>query len=94
MIAIYEIPEDLDKLFFNAETEYRIIDYGLAEMDNFASMAFFCNLVGITDEDIEMNDGTQIIVKHINYPQLLVIDAGGLGDFHSHSFTVTEYNYG
>lgn len=89
---IYEIPKTIEELFEDVKdgegnASYRIIDYADGkEMDNNESMAYFCELVGITDENIQTDDGTQLTLKHPEFKKSIVIDAGGLGDFNSHSF--------
>lgn len=89
---IYEVPESITELFEDVKnsegfSSYRIIDYTEGkEMNNSESMAYFCELVGITPDSIQEDDGTQVTVKHPDFKQGIVIDAGGLGDFNSHSF--------
>ena len=84
----YEIPESVEQLFENGETSYRIINYE-TEMDNIQSMQHFLECIGATDEQIETDDGTQVVLKLGD--KRMVIDAGGLGDFFSHGFDVSEY---
>jgi hypothetical protein len=43
----------------------------------------------LTDEMIEEDNGTQVILKHPNYKYKLCIDSGGLGDFFSHGYDVS-----
>jgi len=91
-MSIYELPDSIDELFANQETEYRIIDYNQSmEMDNIESMAFLLDHLDIKDENLELNDGTQVILYHSDYKEKLVIDSGGLGDFFSHKFEVSLY---
>lgn len=92
MSEIYETPETLTELFQDVENgdgnfSYRIIDYSEGmNMDNNESMAHFVGLVGIHEDDIIEDSGTQLILKHGDYEKNIVIDAGGLGDFFSHGF--------
>lgn len=89
---IYEIPFNIEQLFDDVyENEgyhfYRIIDYSEdLYMDNNQSMEYFVECVGINSEYIIEDSGTQILLKHPKYKKLIMIDAGGLGDFYSHSF--------
>lgn len=92
MDEIYEIPFSIEQLFedvyeSDGYQSYRIIEYteGL-DMDNNQSMAYFIECVGINEEYIIDNLGTQITLRHPKYKKQIVIDAGGLGDFFSHSF--------
>jgi hypothetical protein len=89
---IYEIPDSVKDLFAQGESSYRIINYNPGmEMDNIQSMKHFLVCIGASSENIECDDGTQVTLKHPDYPNWMVIDAGGLGDFFSHSFMVTKY---
>lgn len=89
MELIYNIPESIDELFERGEDTYYIQDYTIEPMDNNESMAFFLDRLGIPESNIDLNDGTKVILKHDNYPQFrLIIDAGGFGDFYSHKFDV------
>lgn len=88
---IYEIPETVKELFEQGENSYRIINYE-TEMDNIQSMAHFIECIGATEDNIETDDGTQIIMKHEDFDFMLVVDSGGLGDFYSHGFDITKYN--
>lgn len=90
MKEIYDIPDSVEQLFSNGEREYKIISYE-CEMDNIQSMRHFLESIGATEDNIECDDGTQVTLKHIDWPGLMVIDAGGLGDFFSHSFRISEY---
>lgn len=86
------LPESVDELFANGARCYSIVDYDIEPMDNIQSMAFFLDEIGATDEDIVEADGTQVYLKHKDYPYQMCIDSGGLGDFYSHSFTISAYN--
>lgn len=90
---IIEIPESVLDLFEKGENSYRIINYE-NEMDNNQSMAYFLDYIGATDDNIYEDSGTQVILKHPDRADMMVVDAEGLGDFFSHGFTVTEYNWG
>jgi hypothetical protein len=85
----FNLPEDIDELFYRGEETYSLIDYDLPEMDNIQSMDFFVNLLDIPEENILLDDGTMIILTHPDYDYNLRIDAGGLGDFHSHKWEVS-----
>ena len=87
--VIYEIPNSVKEMFEQGENSYRIIDYSINEMDNNQSMQHFLYCIGATSENIETDDGTQVIVKHPDFDHKLVIDSGGLGDFYSHGYDVT-----
>lgn len=79
------LPNTAHVFFENGETEYRY--FSEESMDNFWSMDWFIKYVGL-EEFIEINDGTQIVVKSHDGERFQV-DAGGLGDFYSHKFVVT-----
>ena len=85
----FNLPEDIEELFSRGEETYILIDYDLPEMDNIQSMDFFVNLLDIPEENILLDDGTMIILTHPDYDYNLRIDAGGLGDFHSHKWEVS-----
>lgn len=90
---INDCPESVLELFEKGVNSYRIINYE-NEMDNNQSMAYFLDYIGATDDNIYDNSGTQVILKHPDRADMFVVDAGGLGDFFSHGFDVTEYNFG
>lgn len=85
----FNLPDDIDELFSRGEETYSLIDYDLPEINNIQSMDFFVNLLDIPEENILLDDGTIIIVKHPDFDFNLRIDAGGLGDFHSHEWRVS-----
>jgi len=89
---IYEIPDSVKELFTQGENSYRIIDYDEPEMNNNQSMQYFLDCIGATSDNIETDDGTQVIVTHPDFDYKLVIDSGGLGDFYSHGFDVSAYD--
>lgn len=92
MSEIYEVPDNLTELFQDVANgdgfaSYRIIDYGEGkDMPNSHSMSAFVELVGIQEEAILEDEGTQLILQHPDFDKNIVIDAGGLGDFFSHGF--------
>jgi hypothetical protein len=88
-IMIYEMPSSVKEMFEQGENSYRIIDYSINEMDNIQSMQYFLDLIGAKSENIETDDGTQMVIIHPDFDHKLVIDSGGLGDFYSHSFDVS-----
>lgn len=90
-VEIYEIPDNFTELFNevyeNGSMSYRIIDYNEGmHMDNIQSLRYFLDCVGIYDDYIEEDLGTQVTLSHPEYLDRIVIDSGGLGDFYSHSF--------
>jgi primosomal protein N' len=85
----YEIPNSVKEMFEQGENSYRIIDYSIEEMDNIQSMQHFLDCIGATSENIDIDDGTQVVVKHPDFDHKLVIASGGLGDFYSHGYDVT-----
>lgn len=85
----YNIPGDIDELFANGNRNYSIIDYSIEGMDSEESMDFFLDFIGVPQKNIVLDDGTQVYLVHEDYDYELKIDAGGLGDFFSHSFEVT-----
>lgn len=93
-MAIYEIPNSVQHMFEQGETSYRIVDYTIQEMDNNQSMQFFLDCIGATDDNIDVDDGTQVVIKHPDFEHKLVIDSGGLGDFYSHRYDVTLFDAG
>jgi hypothetical protein len=90
--VIYEIPTSVKEMFEQGENSYRIIDYSIQEMDNIQSMQLFLYCIGATTDNIETDDGTQVVIIHPDFDQKLVIDSGGLGDFYSHGYDVTFYS--
>jgi len=88
-IMIYEMPSSVKEMFEQGENSYRIIDYSINEMDNIQSMQYFLDLIGAKSENIETDDGTQMVIIHPDFDHKLVIDSGGLADFYSHSFDVS-----
>lgn len=90
MKSIYEIPNSLKELFENKNSSYRIINYDKGmDMDNIQAMNHFLESVGISSEQIELHDGTQVFLTHPDYNYLAVVNSGGLGDFFSHGFDVS-----
>lgn len=89
---IIEIPSSVKEMFENGERSYRIIDYTIQSMDNNQSMQYFLDCIGATSDNIETDDGTQVVVIHPEFEHKLVIDGGGLGDFFSHGFDVSIYS--
>ena len=86
----YDMPDSLQEIFEVGETQWTARDYiPEMEMDNVEAMAWFMDFVGISPEDCESIEDTQIIVKHTDYTHKLCIDSGGLGDFFSHAFEVS-----
>ena len=83
------IPNTLEELFDNRDCEYSYINYDTDPMDNNESMDFFLSEVCADNENIESNEGTQVILAHKDYPYKLQVDAYGLGDFFSHGFSVS-----
>jgi hypothetical protein len=86
---IYEIPDSVKELFEQGENSYRIIDYSIPEMDNIESMQYFLESIGATDDNIETDDGTQVVLVHPDFNHKLVVDSSGLGDFYSHGYDVS-----
>lgn len=70
---IYEVPENVTELFkgvANGEgtASYRIIDYSEdMNMTNSESMAYFCELIGVTADDIVEDEGTQVTLAHPDF---------------------------
>ena len=92
--VIYEIPNSVKEMFEQGENSYRIIDYSIQEMDNIQSMQYFLGYIGATTDNIETDDGTQVVIIHPDFDHKLVIDSGGLGDFYSHGYDVTLFGDG
>lgn len=90
--VIYEIPESVKEMFELGNNSYRIIDYTIQEMDNNQSMQYFLECIHATSDNIEINDGTQVVITHPDFSEKLVIDSGGLGDFYSHGYDVSLLN--
>lgn len=57
-------------------------------MDNVVSMRVF--LQTIPNENILLDDGTQVFLAHPKYAFNLQVDSGGGGDFHIHVFELTQ----
>jgi len=85
-----DLPKSIEELFENEEAMY----YYNSEdsMDNYCSMDWFIKYLELEDF-IFSHEGTQILIQHPKYKCQLQIDAGGLGDFFSHKFDVSVYQY-
>lgn len=83
---MYNIPESVEELFSNGNHSYSITDPEQSG-DNIFSMNLFLDYVGVPSEMIELDDGTQVTL--FDGDRRIVIDAGGLGDFHLHGYDVT-----
>jgi len=83
---MYDLPETLDDLFRNREASYSITDPE-QRGDNIFALNLFLELVGVPDEMIERWDETQATLFDGN--RRIVIDSGGLGDFHLHGYDVS-----
>jgi len=82
-----KLPESIEEMFENTPENYRYFSY--ESMDNFWSMDWFIKNFELQDF-VYINDGTQIILEHPDYEFKLQVDAGGLGDFYSHSFNTQK----
>jgi hypothetical protein len=82
----WDIPDNYDWLVAGGDAQYSI--RGVETQDNMDSMRRFVEAVGIPSDKIEVDDGTQIIVTHPDPTKIIVIDAGGLGDFFDSGFDV------
>lgn len=83
---MYDIPESVDELFENGESSYSITDPEQSG-DNIFAMNLFLECVGVPSEMVECDDGTQVTL--FDGKRRIVIDSGGLGDFHLHGYDVT-----
>ena len=90
--VIYEIPNSVKEMFEQGEISYRIIDYSIQDMDNIESMQHFLYCIGATSDNIETDNGTQVVIIHPDFDHKLLIDSSGLGDFYSHCYDVTLYS--
>ena len=89
-MSSYNMPKSLDEIFLVGETQWTACSYEPdMDMNNVASLTWFMETVGISEGDCVEVEDTQIIVEHPNYPYMLRIDSGGLGDFFSHCFDVS-----
>jgi hypothetical protein len=82
----YCIPENTAELFANGDRSYHIKDRDQAG-DNIFAMNLFLECVGVPSEIVEYHDGTQVTL--FDGSTRVVIDSGGLGDFHLHGYDVT-----
>jgi len=82
----YNIPDNVQELFANGECSYSIIDPDQPG-DNIFSLRLFLECVGVPSEMIEEDLGTQVTL--CDGTKRIVIDSGGLGDFHRHGYDVT-----
>lgn len=89
-LQIYEVPESIKQMFFDAPISYRICDDTISAMDNIQSMNFFLEYIECEPNLIVEDYGTQVILEHPDYDFKIVIDSGVLGDFYSHGFVVTK----
>ena len=83
------LPKSIEEMFENKEFQYTY--FSEDSLDNNWSMDWFIKAIGLS-EFIILNEGTQIVLHHPNYNYDLQIDAGGLGDFYSHTFDVSVCN--
>lgn len=79
------MPESIDDLFVNREQTYTM--FTEESLDNKQSMDLFIDELGLHDL-IFLDEGTQIQLKHSDFPFMLQVDSAGLGDFYSHKFDV------
>ena len=86
MDEYYDVPRDIRELFDNGNHSYSIIDPGLS-LDNIEAMQIFLEMLDVTEDLIESDYGTRVILN--NGSRQLQIDCGGLGDFHLHGYDVT-----
>lgn len=91
MKTIYEIPSSVKEMFELGENSYRIIDYSIQDMDNIQSMQYFLECIRASSDNIQTDDGTQVVVVHPDFDHKLVIDSSGLGDFYSHCYDVSLF---
>ena len=82
---MYDIPESIEELFANGEQSYTITDPEQSG-DNIFGMALFLECLDVPEEMIEVDDGTQVTL--FNGKKRIVINSGGIGDFHLHGFDV------
>lgn len=83
----YNIPDNYDALVNDGECQYTIL--GVETRNNMDSMERFIEAVPGLADKIEVDEGTQIVVTHPDPVKVIVIDAGGLGDFYDSGFDVT-----
>lgn len=57
--------------------------------DNICAMGSFLDFYSIPENMIEVNDGTQVILKHPLFDYKLQLDCSGRGDFFSHRVETT-----
>jgi hypothetical protein len=79
------LPSTSKELFSNGTESYYF--HTDEEMDNNESMKAFLNMVGITDEEITLYDGTQVYLS--NGTIHLQLDSSGMGDMYSHLIEVS-----
>ena len=87
----YCIPENVAELFANGESSYSITDPDESG-DNIFAMNLFLEAVGVPSEMVEEDLGTQVTL--FDGKTRIVIDSGGLGDFHLHGYDVTVVDAG
>jgi hypothetical protein len=83
----WNIPANYDALVASGAASYSIL--GVLTADNSDSMSRFVDAVDGLAAHVEEDDGTQIRVAHPDPAKIIVIDAGGLGDFYDSGFDVT-----
>lgn len=59
-------------------------------MDNVESMLVF--LQSVPETNIQLYDGTQVILSHPLYNFDIIVDSGGAGDMNIHVFELTRIN--
>lgn len=83
----WNIPADYAELVKNGNASYSII--GVVTQDNIDAMGLFLREVAISSDLVEVDDGTQVFLRHPDTTKLIQIDSGGLGDFDRNGYDVT-----
>ena len=82
-----ELPGSLREIFENKEAIYKLYqDYREPDMDNVESLRWFIECLSIHSDNIESDEGTQVVLSHQDFNYKIVIDSTGAGDTHSHLF--------
>ena len=81
----YDIPDSIEELFNNGDSNYSITDPNQSG-DNIFGLNLFLDHLNIDEDNMELNEETRVILLYNG--KRLTIDCYGLGDFHLHGYEV------
>lgn len=84
------LPETFNEIY-DAVKSLGFVEYDFdtdESMNNIASMDYFLSVISdLKQENIALNDGTQVYLKSWAWAKEIVLNSGGRGDFYSHRVT-------